>query len=109
MGFPGFEQSEVNDPVLSDYGSEGDLKSLSGSSEDEEGNVFVKTSCKEPVFNPEHDFENIEIDVRQIFPNAKVFKKAMIELSIQQSRQVKLIKNDKRWVRYVCKYEIECP
>ncbi|KAL5561156.1 hypothetical protein UlMin_030903 [Ulmus minor] len=56
-----------------------------------------------------HDFESIEIDVRQIFPNAKVFKKAVTELLIQQSRQVKLIKNDKRRVRYVCKSEIECP
>ena len=69
----------------------------------------MKTSCKEPVFNPEHDFENIEIDVRQLFPNAKVFEKAVTEMSIQQSRRVKLIKNDKRRVRYVCKYDIKCP
>ena len=81
---------------------EEELRSLSGSSEDEDGCPVQRNSTKYPVFNPNHDFEGLNLRVSLVFPTAKDLKQAVKENAIKEHREVKLVKNDKRRIKFGC-------
>ena len=78
------------------------MRSLSGSSEDEDGCPIQRNSMKFPAFNPNHDFEGLNLRVSLVFPTDKDLKQAVKEKAIKEHHEVKLVKNDKIRVKFGC-------
>lgn len=56
-----------------------------------------------PVFNDRNDMRRDCFKLRLVFPNAKIFKEAVREYSIQAGKQIRFKKNDPHRVRACCK------